>query len=370
MKSSVILTLSLIIASPTLFNYQDFYKACDQFTPLQDTSDRISKTDTFRKQFLQLCDSAVFRLNNENSTDPFFIDSYAVRALCVAYDMTGNEKYLEACRLWSDRMLRFQKKMIPEGAYYMNYGRKPGEKNGDWYVADCSSIAMGVLSTAVRLVGPERKRLFNSVEEFASLVIGNFVQSSGGVTDGFWREYNGAWWCSSSLFGSFLFMLFKNSDDSRYLKGARDIVNYLNELDLARTGPLPLSHQGPSMPMYVLECYSAGWPYISDESLLKAPATSQVKWCLDWVRNQQNMPISQREWQLTGWWGAKYGGLPFHEYIFSRYLPRGQDLFDIADCELQRLADFVFVGNLSASQLSTFMMMSYAERLDPGAIYK
>jgi len=34
---------------------------------------------------------------------PFFEDAHAVRALAVACDMTGQQKYLDACRCWSGR---------------------------------------------------------------------------------------------------------------------------------------------------------------------------------------------------------------------------------------------------------------------------
>ncbi|MCX7429247.1 MAG: hypothetical protein NTW96_26925 [Planctomycetia bacterium] len=61
-------------------------------------------------------------------------------------------------------MIEYQEKMVPKGAYYMQYGRKPGEDQGNWYVADCSSIAMGVLATAVRSKEPaERQRYLTSV---------------------------------------------------------------------------------------------------------------------------------------------------------------------------------------------------------------
>ena len=44
-------------------------------------------------------------------------DSYAVCALAVAYDLTGDAKYLETCRKWSERTLDLQSRMTPIGAY-------------------------------------------------------------------------------------------------------------------------------------------------------------------------------------------------------------------------------------------------------------
>ncbi len=97
-----------------------------------------------KAEFLRLCDLAVVELNKEitpfrNHADtdpkthhvPFFEDSYAVRALAVAFDMTGKKEYLETCQRWCDRVLADQARMTPKGAYYLNYGRRPGANTGD-----------------------------------------------------------------------------------------------------------------------------------------------------------------------------------------------------------------------------------------------
>jgi len=72
----------------------------------------------FKTHFLRLCDIACkeldkpftpFEERNRANADPathhapFFEDSHAVRALAVAYDMTGKREYLDTCRRWSDR---------------------------------------------------------------------------------------------------------------------------------------------------------------------------------------------------------------------------------------------------------------------------
>jgi hypothetical protein len=102
--------------------------------------------DDFKAQFLHLCDLACTELNRKDYSPfleaeryvarpkthhvPFFEDSHAVRALAVAYDMTGNREYLDTCRRWSDRMIAYQDKMIPQGAYYLRIstGRFPPTK--------------------------------------------------------------------------------------------------------------------------------------------------------------------------------------------------------------------------------------------------
>jgi hypothetical protein len=363
------------------------------FSPQLGWADQ-NDTVGLQEQFFKLCDVAAATVNRTNNRASFFVDSYAVRALCVAYDMTGKAKYLDACRKWSEQMVEYQGKMTPGGAYYMHYNRKPGETKGDWYVADSSSIGMALLATSVRCQGAEKERFLDSTKQFASLVISNYVNPDGGVTDGLWRESDDAWWCSSSLFGSFLFNLYANTGDQRYLDTGVGIVDWLNHWDLTKKQPFPLAEQGPAMLMYVMECYSAGWPYLSADNTRKKASSAKVSWCLGWMVGQQQSPIRhelrlslrpphalskqqppekvtmQGPWPISKGWGMKFGGLPFHEYIFSQHLPDGEKLTAAGDAELQRLASVVFAGKPEFNQLSVFMMMSYAERLHPGAIYR
>jgi hypothetical protein len=333
-------------------------------------------TGSLRGQFLQLCDLAAVKVRDERNRVPFFVDSYAVRALCVAYDMTGRTNYLDACRDWSDRMVADQDKMTPRGAYYMHYNRKPGETNGDWYAADSASIGMAVLATSVRCQGAERKRLRESTEQFAGLLLGNYVKPGGGVSDGLWHVSNQEWWCSSGIGGSFLFNLYANTGNKKYLQTALGITDWLNRWDLTKDQPFPLSQQGPAMIFYVLENYSAGWPYIQEDAGRRKAAEGKVAWCLDWIAQQQQLGLADRPWPPSKGWGLKFGGLPFHQYTFSRYRPDAP-LAVAGDAELQRLARLVFVSErptlkqlMPTIQLPMFMLMSYAERLDPGAVYR
>lgn len=333
-------------------------------------ADQVTDTN-FTTPFYQLCDVAVAKVTNDQSTGPFFVDSYGVRALCVAYDLTHNEKYLDACKHWSERMVQCQEGMTPAGAYYMHYNRKPGETNGDWYAADSSSIGMAVLATAVRCPdGPEKERFINSAKNFADLVINNYVKPSGGVSDGLWSKSDKEWWCSSGIYGSFLFNLYAVTHDDRYLQTALHVVDWLNPWDLTKDQPFPLSQQGPAMIMYVMECYSAGWPYISKDADRAKAARTKVDWCLNWIGEQEAKPVTNRTWPVDKGWGMKVGGLPFHQYIFSNYLPDGAKLTAAGDHELQSLAPVEFKPEPQFSQLPMFMLMSYAERIDPGAIYR
>lgn len=332
-------------------------------------SDQPGST-AMRRQFFKLCALAAAKITKRKLRGPFFVDSYAVRALCAAYDMTGNRTYLNACRIWSRRMVDYQSRMRPTGAYYMNYNRKPGSVTGDWYVADSSSIGMAVVATSVRCHGSARHRLLDSAEQFANLVMKRYVQPSGGVSDGLWPQSNRAWWCSSALFGSLSFVLYANTHDQHYLNAGLRAVNWLNHRNLSKERPFPLSQQGPAMIMYVMESYSSGWPYIEKDRALARPALAKVNWYLHWIVKQQQIPLSKRSWPVNKGWGMKFGGLPFHEFIFSRYIPADQNLAIAGDRAIRQLAAVVFVGRPRFTQLSAFLMMSYAQRLDPGAIYR
>lgn len=338
--------------------------------PSQRLNAAETNTAVWRAQFLKLCDVAVAKVTDAQSKGPFFADSYAVRALCVGYDMNGNQKYLDACRDWSDRMVGYQEHMAPHGAYYMHYNRKPGETTNDWYSADSSSIGMAILATSVRCKGAEQKRLVDSTKQFADLVIKTYVKPSGGVSDGLWSRSSEAWWCSSGLFGSFLFNLYAVTGDKQYLQTALGATDWLDKWDLTKDQPFPLAQQGPAMIFYVMENYSAGWPYIEKDAAIQQAALAKANWCLDWITTQQAKSPDDRQWPVTKGWGLKFGGLPFHEYVFSQYLPDGKNLAATGDAELQRLAAIVFAKKPEFNQLSAFIMMSYAERLDPGAIYR
>ena len=251
----------------------------------------------------------------------------------------------------------------------MNYNRKPGEDTGSWYVADSSSIAMGLLATAVRCDGAQRQRYLDSVKSFAQLVMDSYVGKAGGIRNGFWPQYDGEWWCSSGIFGSLAFLLYDETGDKQYLKTALGTLRWLNALDLTADQPYPLREMGPTMPMYVLEAYSAGLPHLKPGSPMHTDALAKISWALDWMARNQGNPEAEKRWSLEKW-GMKFGGLPFHMYVYSRCLPNGREISEAADRQMRHLAAVLPGKKPELSQLAAFMMMSYAERLSPGTLYR
>ena len=328
--------------------------------------------ERLRTEFLKMCDAACAELNTPERKVPFYHDSYAVRALAVAFDLTGERKYLEVCRRWSNRMIEYQNGMTPKGAYWMNYGRKPGETKGGWYVADCASIAMGVQATAVRCEKPaDRQHYMDSVTAYAKLVMDNYVRPSGGITDGLWPKFDGEWWCSSGIFGSLAFLLYAETGKEEYLKVGRGAVDWLNRMDFCKAEHIDFKEAAPAVVMYVFEAFSAGMAHLDPQSPLGKASVAHIGAALEWMRENQRGRGANSPWDYRKQWGCKLGGLPFHQYVYARHLPGGAAIAAAADQELRHLASQVFAdGEPKLTQLVCFTMMSYAEKLRPGAIYR
>lgn len=324
-----------------------------------------------RVEFLKMCDAALRELNTPERTVPFYHDAYAVRALAVAYDLTGERKYLDMCRRWSDKMIEYQNGMTPRGAYWMHYGRKPGETKGNWYVADSASIAMGILATAVRCAAPDRQRYLDSVQAYARLVLENYMRPGGGVTDGIWYKYDGPWWCSTGLFGSFAFLLYQETGDQACLKAGLDALDWLNRMDFRKAEYIGFKEAAPAVVMYVFEAFSAGMAHLDLQSPLGKASAAHIGAALDWMRENQRGRGAKSAWDYNLQWGCKLGGLPFHQYVYARFLPEGGALGAAADQELGFLEGEIFKGGEpKLTQLVCFTMMSCAEKLCPGGVYR
>ncbi|HUU26492.1 MAG TPA: hypothetical protein VM123_01650 [archaeon] len=316
----------------------------------------------------------------------FFVDSYAVRALAVAYDLTGRKRYLEACQVWSDRMLEYQKGMIPEGAYYMNYHRKPGENTGEWFVADCGSIVMGVLATALRCDDPPlRKKYLESSESFARLVLTNYARPSGGITDGLWHISDKEWWCSTALFSAFAFQYYGITGKTEYFNVAQAGVDWLFNFDYDRTILYGFEKGAPTTIFYILEAYASALPHIKSGTPRREEIIKRLSASVEWMADTQN---SSGTWDYNpDNWGVKLGGLPCHMLIYLEY--SGEDpnsrlyrlspagrlvLFpDLVRRSAGKALNYFSSGDAarrkSFSQQDAFTIMSYAERLCPGELY-
>ena len=331
--------------------------------------------DAWRSQFLRLCDVACKDLNQPKRKAPFFQDAYAVRALAVAYDITHDRPYLDVARAWSDRMLDFQDQMTPRGAYYMHYGRKPGAMRGEWYVADGASISLGVLATAVRCrdAGDEDRyrRYLASVKAYARLTIDNYVGPGGGITDGLWSKFDGEWYCSSGIFASTAMMLYAETGDESYRRVALGSIDWLNRLQIDKAQHISFQESAPAVIMYVFEGYSTAMSRLEPGSPRQTAALGQWKFALDWMARNQASREKAIAWDYETHWGSKLGGLPFHMYVYAHNVPGAEATAAAADRELRHVCSLCTKAEKpTLTQLACFALMSYAERVKPGAIYR
>jgi hypothetical protein len=342
-----------------------------------------------RRSFLQLCDLACEELDKEftpfseiyrNSSDarthhmPFFEDAYAIWALSVAYDMTRRARYLHTCRHWADRIIALQNRMIPKGAYYMNYGREPGSAQGDSYVADCGSIAMGMLATSIRVTHAQDKlRYLNSVKAWAKLVTENYIGEDGGITNGIWG-YTPEWWGSTATAGALLFRLYAETASQEYLDVALRASDWMSTQGL-RGAVNPSFEQGaPSVVYYCGQFYGMTmYPPVLTASQMDA-ADAQIAEAIKWLAENQKGrgAVSSVDYLYDTY----MAGMPYLMYVFTAGKPHAPDLRSAADTELRYISALLFDdGPPDATQLKTWeliswAMMSYAARLRPGDLIR
>ena len=342
----------------------------------------------FEARFLKFCDLATAELGKEltpftsrTNADPathhmpFFEDAHAVRALAVAYDMTGKRAYLDACRHWSDRIIAYQSRMIPKGAYYMNHSRAPGQDQGQWNLADSGSIGMGVLATATRCKDPaEKERYLNSVRAFAKLVMDNYVGPEGGISNGLWPEYSGQWWCSSATFGTMAFVLYEETGEEKYLKVAKGAMDWLLGQDFRELKPITFQQRPSGTIFYCFELYLAGLKHLPPDSPKYRTLERQIDLALDWMaKNQKTRGAEVPDYTERN---VDMAGLPYLMYGFAHQLPRLRGITPAADGELDYIGKLLLargdpnISRLMIWEVMTWGMLSHSERLAPGALLR
>lgn len=340
----------------------------------------------FRETFLTFCELAAGELRKEitpfvdrNNADPathhmpFFEDAHAVRALGVAYDITGQARYLDACRRWADQVVAYQSKMIPRGAYFMNHSRAPGEDRGPWNVADSGSIGMGVLATAVRCTEPAAKaRYLDSVRSFAQLVMENYVRPEGGISNGLWPAYSGPWWCSSATFGTLAFLLHEETGEERYLQVGRGALEWMTQQDFREVKPITFQQRPSGVIFYCFELYAVGLKYLKPGTPQHDAAMAQIDLALQWMgKNQKTRGADVPDYLERN---VDMAGLPYLMYALARQLPQHRGVVPAADEELRYIRHLLLdrgppnVSQLMVWEVLTWGMMSYAERVSPGGL--
>jgi hypothetical protein len=166
-------------------------------------------------------------------------------------------------------------------------------------------------------------------------------------------------------------MLYAETGEEKYLKVARGTLDWLNKMDFRKAEHIGFKEAAPAVVMYVFEAFSTGMAHLDLQSALGQASVEHIRAALEWMRENQRSNNPNSPWDYTKQWGSKLGGLPFHQYVYARHLPDGAAIAAAADQELRYLASQVFAaGEPKLTQLVCFTMMSYAEKLRPGALYR
>lgn len=364
-------------------------------------TENISRNDLEAK-FLQLCDLSVQELKlplelplRMMSQDlpkrktSFWSTSYTIRALGVAYDMTGKEEYLNTMKRWSDEMITYQEKMIPKGIYYMNYGRKPFEVSGPVYNADGGEIAMGILATAARCTNKmEKDRYLNSVKAYAKLILENYIGKRGGIVNGNWDYYSGEWYCSTAYAGQVLFWLYDETGERDYLEAGLNAVNWLSNLEqIGKQFPADSQFRKSNLPsgkrfngswvhmyfgLYISgfsHIFSGNYPAIEED--VRREIDILIKLVPENLAGKGYSDTFAKYDVRDGRTGGKSGAVPFALYYLSNNNMCPDYITQIADKEMYRIVNELFsYDELRITELASFAMFSMSEKLYPGVMYR
>jgi hypothetical protein len=344
--------------------------------------------DNLKEAFLQMCDRACAELDKDivpfeekyrSAPDPqthhtpFFEDAYVVRALCAAYDMTGKRRYWDSCRRWADRVSALQDRMIPKGAYYLNYFREPGKEQGDWFVADSGSVGAGILAVAVRAEGKDKERYLDSARAFAKLVLDNYAGKDGGITDGIWSAFDGEWWCSTATFGTFLLHLSAETGDLQYRTAGLRALDWLAHQDMRKAEHISFEESAPGVVFYCGEFFATALHFL--EAGECKDALPQIETALQWMAENQKGRGAATRWNYLK--EATYmSGMPYIMYLLARALPQRQELNAAADQELNYVVALLSdpetpnLTHLTTWELTCWAMLSLAEKLEPGTVLR
>jgi len=196
------------------------------------------------------------------------------------------------------------------------------------------------------------------------------VMPCGGITDGLWSRFDGEWWCSTGIFGSLAFVLYDQTGDPAYLKVGLQAIDWLNRQRFENAQHIDYKEAAPSVLMYVFEAYSAGVPHLQRDPIRWAASQGELRRAADWMAAHQPGRNAKSTWKYESQWGSKLGGLPFHLYVWSRFMSQGPALTSAADKDLAHMGKALEGDRSKLFQLCAFAMMSYAERLSPGSLYR
>jgi hypothetical protein len=257
-------------------------------------------------------------LSTETHHAPFFEDAYAVSALTTAYTRTHNPKYLNMSKAWVEKIISYQQQMKPAGAYFPNYSftRQPGQTEGDWYVADSSTVAQAVVRVAALARPQDRARYIASAEAFFNLVEDNYTNPDGGVSDGIWGNFTDSWWSSTANFGAFSIVMYEHTGQQKYLDRGLKAFDYLSTQGIENFAYPSFEQEAPAIVFYVGEFYVRALPHVRGTPR-ESVTIQQLQFFMNWLASNQK---SRNSGSSVDYWHMTYmAGMPYIMYATKNY---------------------------------------------------
>ena len=171
-----------------------------------------------------------------------------------------------------------------------------------------------------------------------------------------------------------MFLAHDETNDPEYLKVALGAADWLNRHDFHKEEKPAFEAFNPGMVFYCFEFYATALPHLVPGSPRRTAAEAHVAEMFRWLAENQKGCGAKSEWNYFD--GSTYmSGNPYLMYAFARYLPQYGDQVAEADKELRYVTGLLYENGkkpratkLQVWELMTWAMMSYAERLSPGAV--
>jgi len=236
-----------------------------------------------------------------------FVEGYNKRTMLGLYEITGDQRYLDAVREWAAWLLEYQR---PEGYWPTGYG--------DVYFADTGS-ALGLLINFYKFATPEEQAAIDTaLQRYADLLLERgdtqgrpFVHEDGSLGVGFRADQEGhvtgdlnaPYTISTALTGAEIFgAMYYMTGVERYKEIAVKACDWLLGT-MAPSGQIPYyiddwnpGRQNQSMAWeewpydtaaYAGEGFVAAWIYI-DDPVFRADLGRRVRPHIEWLLETQN----------------------------------------------------------------------------------
>ncbi len=334
-----------------------------------------------QRQFIQYLRNIEhqFDRTNGNYAIQHYIESYAVRAILIAYDHYTNDNYdLNYAVRWTDRMLSLQGKTLHPGAYAMGYDDTGYERPLGWYPADCCCIGLAVLAVATnpQIVGAQRDRYINSVKMFVDYIIDNWRNPNGSLPSG-WRngELNPIreFWIGTSLFSALAWHLYDVTKIEKYKTVAMEACDWLLAFDYTKadvTVGTSFKDGITTFVMYLGEGLIVNAEHLRDQEAYYPRIQKKLRSLVDIVLENQRKDGGMD--CRVSWWRQK---LPALSVVLNWYYhnmerdPRIEQAANkILNYTFSDTAELEILTGLH-TQTTTFAFLALAGKCIPGAVF-